>query len=143
MVTVPNIVPLTPHLRKNPVFIYTYDHFSEPTPFKPDIVVSIDDTIQKKLDMYNCHVSQVYEWLPYNMNILDQVPKDPKDRKAWLAKMWGPRSAEPADEYRDLLIKLYGKEKGSKVKYAEAFEVSEYGRQPSLEELKQLFPFFN
>jgi LmbE family N-acetylglucosaminyl deacetylase len=143
MVTVPNIVPLTPHLLKNPVFIYTYDQFTEPTPFKPDIVVAIDDTIEKKLDMYACHVSQVYEWLPYNMGMLDQVPKNPGERRAWLGKLWGSRSAEPADEYRDLLIQLYGQQRGSKVKYAEGFEVSEYGRQPNLEELKRLFPFFD
>jgi len=28
------------------------------------------------------------------------------------------------------------------VKYAEAFEICEYGRQPDHEELKKLFPFF-
>jgi hypothetical protein len=29
------------------------------------------------------------------------------------------------------------------VRQAEPFQVSEYGSQPSLEELKKLFPFFN
>jgi hypothetical protein len=38
--------------------------------------------------------------------------------------------------------KYYGEDKGRAVKYAEAFEVCEYGRQPSAEELKRLFPFF-
>jgi N-acetylglucosamine malate deacetylase 1 len=28
------------------------------------------------------------------------------------------------------------------VQFAEAFEICEYGRQPSPDELKQLFPFF-
>jgi hypothetical protein len=29
------------------------------------------------------------------------------------------------------------------VKFAEAFEICEYGRQPDKAELKRLFPFFN
>jgi hypothetical protein len=40
----------------------------------------------------------------------------------------------------DKLIELYGEEAGKQVKYAEAFEVCEYGRRPSLEELRKLFP---
>ena len=38
-------------------------------------------------------------------------------------------------------IELYGEEKGKQVQYAEAFEVCEYGRQPSPEEIRRLFPF--
>ena len=44
------------------------------------------------------------------------------------------RSAALADKYRDRLIELYGEEKGRAIVYAEAFEISEYGRQPSEEE---------
>ena len=36
---------------------------------------------------------------------------------------------------------FYGEEKGAKVKYAEAFELCEYGGQPNKEELARLFPF--
>jgi LmbE family N-acetylglucosaminyl deacetylase len=143
MVTVPNIVPLTPHLEKNPVFIYMSDRFTEPTPFQPDIAVAIDDVIEKKIDMYHCHTSQMYEWLPYNQGILDQVPSDTSQRREWMAGWRGFRSSESGDLYRDLLIQLYGRDRGGRVRQAEAFEVSEYGAQPSLEELKRLFPFFN
>lgn len=143
MVTVPNIVPLVPHLMKNPVFMYMPDRFTEPTPFVPDIAVAIDDVIEKKIDMYNCHESQMYEWLPYNQGVLESVPSDPSQRREWLAETRGFRSSRPGDMYRELLIQLYGQENGSQVKQAEAFQVSEYGSQPSLEELKKLFPFFN
>jgi len=143
MVTVPNIVASVPHLMKNPVFMYMEDRFTEPTPFVPDIAVAIDDVIEKKIDMYHCHESQMYEWLPYNQGILESVPSDPTKRREWLAETRGFRSSNPGDTYRDLLIKLYGQQKGSQVRQAEAFEVSEYGTQPSLEELKKLFPFFN
>jgi LmbE family N-acetylglucosaminyl deacetylase len=142
MVTVPNIVPLTPHLERNPVFLYVADRFTEPTPFVPDIAVAIDDVIEKKIDMFDCHESQMYEWLPYNQGILDSVPKDPSRRREWLAETRGFRSSAPGERYRELLIRLYGAERGSRVRQAEAFRVSEYGSQPSLEELKKLFPFF-
>jgi LmbE family N-acetylglucosaminyl deacetylase len=143
MVTVPNIVPLTPHLEKNPVFVYMSDRFTEPSPFVPDIVVAIDDVIEKKIDMYHCHESQMYEWLPYNQGILDSVPSDPSQRREWLAETRGFRSSEPGKTYRALLIQWYGQQKGSQVRQAEAFQVSEYGAQPSRDELKRLFPFFD
>ena len=38
---------------------------------------------------------------------------------------------------------LYGEERGRAFKYAEAFEICEYGRQPNNEELRKLFPFFD
>lgn len=143
MVTVPNIVPLTPHLERNPVFIYMADRFTEPSPFVPDIAVAIDDVIEQKIDMYHCHTSQMYEWLPYNQGILDQVPADPAERREWMAEWRGFRSSQTGDAYRELLVQLYGRERGSQVRQAEAFELSEYGSQPSLEELKRLFPFFD
>jgi LmbE family N-acetylglucosaminyl deacetylase len=143
MVTVPNIVASVPHLRKNPVFLYMSDRFTEPSPFVPDLAVAIDDVIEKKIDMYHCHESQMYEWLPYNQGILDSVPADPSARREWLARTRGFRSSEPGETHRDLLIRLYGRQQGSQVRQAEAFQVSEYGSQPTLDELKRLFPFFN
>ncbi|MCY4535922.1 MAG: PIG-L family deacetylase, partial [Bryobacterales bacterium] len=45
MVTVPNIASDTPAIKKNPLFLYFSDRFSRPQPFRPDIVVSIDDVL--------------------------------------------------------------------------------------------------
>jgi LmbE family N-acetylglucosaminyl deacetylase len=143
MVTVPNIVASVPHLRKNPLFMYMQDRFTKPLPFEPDLVVSIDDVVEKKIDMLHCHESQMYEWLPYNMGILDQVPEDVSKRRDWLGTQWKPYSTGPASTYRKELVELYGQEKGSAVNFAEAFEVSEYGWQPSPEELKEMFSFFD
>ncbi len=143
MVTVPNIVASVPHLMKNPIFMYMADRFTEPSPFVPDIAVAIDDVIEKKIDMYHCHESQMYEWLPYNQGILESVPTDPAERRDWLAEWRGFRSSRPGEAYREQLIQQYGQQAGSQVMQAEAFQVSEYGAQPSLEELKKLFPFFD
>jgi hypothetical protein len=39
------------------------------------------------------------------------------------------------------LEKYYGKEGAAKVQQAEAFEICEYGRRPTPEDIKRLFPF--
>jgi LmbE family N-acetylglucosaminyl deacetylase len=144
MVMVPNIVAATPPLKKNPVIMFLSDRFSEPSPFKPDIVVAIDDVIEKKIDMYHSHQSQMYEWLPWIGGYLDQVPEKMEERRDWLAKTRViPNAQSIADRYRDKLIELYGKEKGSKVRFAEAFQLSEYGGSLTDENRKVLFPFFD
>ena len=84
MVTVPTVLPEVPFLAKNPVFLYMTDGFTHPEPYKPDVCVDIDDVIEKKMDMYHQHTSQMYEWLPFNRGVLDQVPASEQDRRAWL-----------------------------------------------------------
>ena len=140
MVTVPKILPEVPFLEKNPVFLYTYDHFVHPEPFVADVVVDIDDVIEKKIDMYHQHTSQMYEWLPFNRGQLDQVPATEKERRIWLGKTWGQRSnAEP---FRAKLIEMYGKDKGSKIKSCEAFQDSGYGTRLTEKNIKYYFPFY-
>jgi LmbE family N-acetylglucosaminyl deacetylase len=139
MVTVPNICPDTPALRKNPVFMYFQDRFQKPNPFSPDIAVSIDDVIDKKISMFDAHVSQMYEWLPWHDGQLDKVPKDPKARLEWLKNQ---RGSEPNAAVRKALAKWYGEEAAKQIKFAEAFEICEYGSRPSAEQLRRLFPFF-
>lgn len=50
MVTVPFFCPDTPHLTKNPVFLYSSDRFQKPYPFVPDIAIAIDDVFEQKVD---------------------------------------------------------------------------------------------
>jgi N-acetylglucosamine malate deacetylase 1 len=139
MVTVPTILPEVPFLEKNPVFLYTTDGFTHPEPFKPDVCIDIDDVIEKKMDMFHQHTSQVYEWLPFNHGVLDQVPASDAERRAWLGKMW--KSNWDADPFRAKLVELYGAERGNKIKYCEAFQDSEYGTRLTKENLHYYFPF--
>lgn len=55
LVIVPNVTPDTPPLKKKPLFLYMQDHFQKPNPFSPDIVVAIDDTIEKKINGMGLH----------------------------------------------------------------------------------------
>jgi LmbE family N-acetylglucosaminyl deacetylase len=140
MVIVPSLVPDTPPLPRNPTFLYYSDRFTRPQPFRPDIVISIDDVFDKKINMLDAHVSQFYEWLPWTEGQLDQVPKDSAQRKKWLATTTlGARELQP--EWREALQKRYGAQAGH-IRHAEAFEITEYGHQPSEAEIRQMFPFF-
>jgi LmbE family N-acetylglucosaminyl deacetylase len=141
-VTIPNVAALTPHLPGNPVIAYMSDSFQRPYPFTPDVVVGIDDVLTEKFDMLHCHVSQFYEWLPYNQGILDQVPEDAQARRAWLQEWRAPYFARIADQYRDLLYKWYGPERGTEIQYAEALEICEYGASLTEVNTPILFPFF-
>ena len=137
MVVVPNIVSEVPALRKNPVFLYYDDNFQKPTPFRPDVAVSIDDMWETKMNALDVQTSQMYEWLPWVAGNLEQVPKDPAARKKWLLQS---RSGRVSPAIRAALEKRYGAEQGPKIQHAEAFELCEYGRRASLEELQKLFP---
>lgn len=139
MVVVPNIASDTPALRRNPVFMYFQDGFQKPNPFSPDVAVSIDEVIEKKIDMIDAHVSQFYEWLPWVAGRLDSVPKDAAARRKWLRDS---RSGQPNAAVRASLVKWYGAEKGNAVRHAEAFEICEYGTRPDEALIRKLFPFF-
>ena len=138
MVTVPNIASDTPAIRKNPLFLYFSDRFERPQPFRPDIVVAIDDVIEKKYAALDAHVSQFYEWLPWHAGMLDRVPKDPRARLAWLksARSFGIR-----DEWRAAARARYGAA-AEEIRAAEAFEITEYGLQPDEQRIRALMPFF-
>ena len=146
MVMVPSFCPDTPHLAVNPVFLFLSDNFQKPYPFSPSIAVSIDAVLDQKAEAIWQLESQIESlWVKGDFERVVPVPKDPAGQQARqlvVRARFEPRYINVANQCRDLLIKLYGEEKGRAVKYAEAFEVCEYGRQPSAEELKQLFPFF-
>lgn len=137
MVGVPNVAPDVEPLRKNPVFLYYQDNFKKPNPFQPDIAVDITPVIAKKLAGLDAHQSQFYEWLPWVGNYESEVPKDPAKYKEWLLQK---RVAKPNPEVQKSLLKWYGPTRAAKVLYAEAFEICEYGSQPTEAELRNLFP---
>jgi LmbE family N-acetylglucosaminyl deacetylase len=139
MVVVPNVCPDTPPLKKNPVFAYFQDGFERPNPFRPDVAVSIDDVAEKKLLALDAHTSQMYEWLPWVSGDIASVPKEPAARIEWLRRTRGGSPISPS--VRKALETWYG-DRAASIRHAEAFEICEYGRRPSQDDLKRLFPFF-
>ncbi len=142
MVTVPFICPDTPPLKENPVYLYMSDGFKKPYPFQTDIVVDIDDTIEKKLEALAQIKSQFLEWGPWLSGDLDEVPKDPEEAKTWLINGFRDYFREEVLPLKAGLAAWYGEEKAASVEHVEAFEMCEYGKQPSREEIRALFPFF-
>jgi N-acetylglucosamine malate deacetylase 1 len=145
MVTVPFFCPDTPILTQNPVFLYSSDGFQKPYPFRADIAVAVDNVFDKKIDAIHELTSQHYEGGANGSE--EQVAKVPPagdvaGRKAWLRNKWEGRQTSEARKGRESLIKWYGEEKGKNVKYAELFEICEYGKQPTDAEIRKLFLFF-
>lgn len=137
MVAVPNVASEVPPVKNNPVFLYFQDRFQRPNAFRPDISIDITEVYDQKVHAMDAHTSQFYEWLPWIGKYLDQVPADKEARKKWLAKI---NAVTITPEVRAGLQKWYGNTKAAKVKYAEAFEICEYGAQPNDAEKKRLFP---
>jgi LmbE family N-acetylglucosaminyl deacetylase len=140
LVTARRYLPDLPALERMPVFLFTSDKFTAPRPFQPDIAVALDDAFDQKMDGLHEIASQVYE-RDRGKTVAPPAPDDAA-RRFWSKRRWAGIQSREADTYRELLVELYGEEKGKAVNYAESFEVSEYGRQPSLDDLKRLFPFF-
>ncbi len=142
MVGVPNFCPDVRPLKANPVFLFYSDNFQRPNPFTPDIAVSLDLVIEKKLDALDTLVSQFYEGGA--LGSADMIPGDLKgqaDRRRAVRDAFAKRSQAVAQKYRDGLIQWYGKEAAAKIGHAEAFEICEYGRRPEKKEIAKLFPF--
>jgi LmbE family N-acetylglucosaminyl deacetylase len=137
LVVVPLVCPDTQPLRHNPVFLYLEDSFETPVPFRPDIAVNIDDVWDTKLDALDAHASQFYEWLPWVEGTLDEVPCDETERREWLAETW---RHEISPCVQAALARRYGPARAREIRRAESFQVCEYGRKTSTEELEEMFP---
>ena len=155
ILTVPHTCPDVPAMRYMPVIVCNEDSFKNPT-FEADFIVDMDDEIDNKLHIAHLNESQVYEWLPYTHE--QTVPEGEAEKFEWLKGMnitadttdeeimaassgYAVRFAKTAARFRRELIEKYGTEKGSAIRYAEAFELSEYGRQPDKALAEALFGF--
>ena len=153
LLTVPHACPDVPAMRKMPVILFYEDHFSEP-PFRMRYVVGIDEAFEDKMHVAHLNKSQVYEWLPYTHEMKLPVTDEEKHAVLWgmeitedttdenvVAQQHGyaVRFAKTAARFRAELIQKYGEEKGRKIRFAEAFGLSEYGEQPTAELEKALF----
>jgi N-acetylglucosamine malate deacetylase 1 len=132
-----------PPLKRNPVFLYASDRFQRPNPFRADVAVGIDDVMDPTLDALLLMKSQIQEGgADGNASLYpENDPAARQKRDADVRANLARRYASEADRNREALIKFYGAEKGRAIKYAQAYEVCEYGRQPSVEDLKKLMPF--
>jgi N-acetylglucosamine malate deacetylase 1 len=143
MVSVPFLCPDTPPLPWNPLFLFYSDNFQKPTPFSADIVVDIGPVLEKKLDALGGMESQFAEGGA--LGSADLMPPDPLKqaaRRLQVRERFLGEFRDVADLYRKQAEEWVGKPAAEKIKYAEAFEICEYGRRPDKAEIRKLFPFF-
>ncbi len=142
VVAAPFFAPYTKPTARNPIFLFYSDGFKKPYPFDPILAIGFDEVAQKKWDCISDLPSQFADADSWQARYGRNVPTDEAGRKAFLNDAVMQRSADVANQYRDLLVKLYGEPKGRNIKYAEAFELNQYGSPATVEELKKLFPTF-
>lgn len=133
LVTVPKIVPDVPALRSDPVVAYMPDLFTRPNPFRPDAVLDATESIETIVSMLACHESQVFDWLPYNQQVLGKVPSDTEKRIEWL-RTWFLQMVSKRG------LSFWKSEWGSTPQLVEAYEISEYAGRATQEQLQRLFP---
>jgi LmbE family N-acetylglucosaminyl deacetylase len=140
LVAAPFFVPDTPPCPKNPVILYYSDVFKKPCPFEPSILVSVDEVIDKKRACVEAMPSQFADRDSWMGRYLPGVPEDDEGRKNFIRDWLIERNADVANRYRDLLVQRYGEDRGGQIRYAEAFEICQYGAQLSAAQLGELFP---
>lgn len=140
LITVPLVAPGTPALRRAPVVASMCDLFTRPAPLRPDVMLDISPFLDTIEQMFACHRSQVFEWLPYNECIEHQIPDDEQARRKWFGG-WFRNAIRPrADHFREWLIRRYGNH-GKAIQWLEVFEISEYACQLDAGARQRLFPF--
>src|SRR5678815_2799475 len=104
MVTVPFICPDVPPLKQNPVFMYYTDRFMRPNPSAPDIAISIDSVMEKKLDALSIMESQFYEGgANGNPELIPNEPEPQKKRKQDVRNGFAQRNESLANRFRSKL----------------------------------------
>jgi N-acetylglucosamine malate deacetylase 1 len=142
VVAAPYFAPYTPPTKGNPIFLYYSDNFKKPYPFDPILAVGIDEAAQKKWDCISALPSQFGDVDSWQARYGRNVPADEAGRKAYLLDIVKQRNASEANQYRNLLVQLYGDQKGRAIKYAETFELNQYGAGATADQLKGMFPTF-
>ncbi len=141
MVAVPFFCPDTAPLAKNPVFMYYPDRFKKPYPFQADVVVGIDSVMSRKLDALVGMESQFVEGGALGKaELIEGGERQREIRRVKVRAAFEARDRRITKNYADELRKWYG-DQADKIEFSEAFEICEYGHQPTEKELQKLFPF--
>ena len=100
--------------------------------------------VEKKLAVIEAMESQFFEGGCCDVPA-GGVPTDAAGRAARAKEVrdrFAARFAATAARFRAALADWYGAERAEGIRHAEAFEICEYGRQPTRIEIARLFPFF-
>lgn len=141
MVMVPLVLPTTPPLTKNPLFMYFSDPFKKPCAFVPDVVVDIASVVDYRARALNFHESQMWEWMPWIDRKEEEVGdlKGEKERLCYLVEQYSEK-LHCCSAKLEKMEELYGRKFTGETKYCESFEFCEYGMRVGVENLGDFFP---
>src|SRR5687767_13204938 len=125
VVVAPFFVPDTAPTPRNPVFMYYSDGFQDPKPFEATMAVGIDEVADKKWKCVSAMPSQFGDRDSWQGRTTPNIPTGDREREAFLLEGVKRRGISVANQYRERLIALYGKERGDKIQYAEAFQLKQ------------------
>lgn len=137
LIGVPLYCPDTPVPEMLPFIVYGGDGFTEPRPFRADLICSDDDVLDTMLEAWSCHESQEFEWLPpeYGYDPAVDIPpaSDHAGRIAFMRNHMMPgRPTGNGRRHRKEIDDAWG---GKGPTYAEVFELCEYARKPVPKEI--------
>ncbi|MCQ2391625.1 MAG: PIG-L family deacetylase [Kiritimatiellae bacterium] len=130
---VPHWCPEVPEPSVYPAVFFLRDKFTVPRELRPDVTVDITDVATQTLDALACHESQFFEWLP--PEIPGCVEANPgiagsqEEKREFISRYWFAG-------HKEYDMKRFG----LPYKYGEVFEMSEYGAQLTVTQLREMFP---
>lgn len=138
---VPHWCTEAPPQRLRPVILYMSDSFTLPRALRPDVMVDVDPYLDDLCDGLDAQVSQFYEWLPWDGGREEKVAalgdrSDIKARNDHLIRYILGRKRYDARRFAEQWKEEYPSR--PLPKHMEVFEVCEYGRAPTEEDLKLL-----
>lgn len=136
MLNVPLCVPDVPAIKKD--VVYCNISYKPANDSQLTVLVPYDKCLDRKLQILDCHESQVYEWLPWIEKMNIPVPSNREERLVFLHNRWTPQFGKVLKEY---YAKLSESQKLTDFNYYEAFTASLWGYQLTKENVKKYFPF--
>ncbi len=129
LLTVPTICKDTPYMESMPVVLYWHDSFKKPYPFSADVIVSIDDTWENILQHACCHESQYFDWM-YWPDHMERVSWTREEQIGHLRARYDAMFRKNRENYDCEVRRTFG-ELADSVRRIEAYEISEYGTEPT------------
>lgn len=126
--TNPNVVPDVPALAQQPVCLQMVDAWCLDG-HRHDVVIAIDEVIERKLLACHEHASQFYEFAPFERGFEDRVPTTGAwaDQRQYLLENWA-----------DFMYASDVMGADPDCTYAESYQLATYGRQLAAKDVQQM-----